>query len=536
MRRDVLTTGGPAQQAVRCLAQTDPLVNTAQLLEGLRQPQAYPHPVEAGIEVHETHISIVFLAGDFAYKIKKPIKTDFLDYGTLERRRHYCNEEVRLDGRYASDLYVGVVPIGWQRGQLRIECESEPIEYAVKMRRFPKGALLSERVASGKLTTTEVHQLAQTVAAFHERAACCSPEFAAGWPNYFVQNLGQIIVKLQATADPEGTMTLNVLKDWAAKCFEEQMDTMIRRVKGGFVRECHGDLHLQNVVHWGDRLIPFDGIEFNERLRWIDVLCDAAFLEMDLAYRGHLDLSRSFMNAYLECSGDYRLLKILRPFLVYRALVRALVASFRSAQGHLTMCEREAIARDVREHIRLAYRFTLTEAPSVWITHGVSGSGKTTLSEIIVQRHDAFRLRSDVERKRLFGLSPTQRPAAELQAKMYGVEANLQTYLRLESLARDILRAGYSTIIDATFLKRSDRDRCRDFAAREGAQFAILDCHSDEQTLLQRVADRRTTNLDASDADLNVLEHQLASREPLTASELGCAVHIPDLAEIVGKL
>jgi len=503
---------------------TDDPVTPTELVVELKKRTAYPHAVGDPIVVHETHISIVFLAGEFAYKIKKSIKNDFLDYSTLDRRKHFCEEEVRLDGRYAEDLYMGVVPINRVGDTLAIQGDGEPIEYAVKMRRFPADALLSERIDAGMLTTEEVFQLAGIVAEFHGDATVGNNAIASQWPDFLVKNVDQIITTIQATADPKTAATLEVLHRWSNEFFRDHFQTLANRVDDGFIRECHGDLHLANVVEWRDRLVPFDGIEFNEHLRWIDVLSDAAFLAMDLAARGHLDLSRSFLNAYLERTGDYGSTELLRLFLFYRSLIRALAASMRSD------------TEDRCEHVDLAYRFTLRETPRLWITHGVSGSGKTTLSEAVVQRHEAFRLRSDVERKRLFGLTPTDRPSAELIANMYSSEANERTYARLSELAGGILRAGYSVIIDATFLKKTDRDRFHDVAIEQGVAFAILDCHSDLQTLRQRVADRAARGDDASDADLKVLEHQLANHEPLSATERKHVIEIPDRVQIAEQL
>lgn len=516
--------------------QSEAAKTTGELIAGLTQPDAYPHPVEGEIEVHETHISVVFLAGEFAYKVKKPIKTDFLDYSTLALRKHYCEEEVRLDGRYASDLYLGVIPIGWRGGKLWISTEASPIEYAVKMRRFPDGSLLSERLDAGKLTSYEVRQLAEVVAEFHRTAPICEQVFAVGWPNYVFANVDHILTQLRKHASQETLATLSTLQSWSDNYRAEYSLAFKARIDSGFIRECHGDLHLANVVHWGKQLVPFDGIEFNERLRWIDVLSDAAFLAMDFAARDHLGISRSFMNAYLERSGDYESLVILRWYLFYRALVRALVASIRAGQNELTDSERRSAVQDSHDHIQLAYRFTLKESPRLWITYGVSGSGKTTLSELIVQRHEVVRLRSDIERKRMFGLSANARPTPPQQAEMYGEQYNERTYARLETLARGILTAGYSVIIDATFLKRRDRERFHELADQEGVSLAILDCHSDEQTLRQRVADRMAKNDDASDADLRVLEYQLANREPLTEAERKLVFDVPDLVRVAERL
>ncbi len=494
-------------------------VATDILMSHLERADAYPHQVEGEVEVHETHISIVFLAGEFAYKIKKPIKTDFLDYSTLDRRKHHYEEELRLGRRYANDLYLSVVPIGWVQDRLCVEAPSEPIEYALKMQRFPKGALLSERCDAGKLTTAEVVQLAETIASFHQDAALCEPEFAAEWPAYLVKDFHRIIRVLQSGNHIECVATLKRLSEWSREYFHEHLPVFEQRSREGFIRECHGDLHLQNVVRWKDKLIPFDGIEFNERLRWIDVLSDSAFLQMDFAVRGHTELARSFMNAYLERSGDYGSLVMLRGFLIYRSLIRALVATIRSEQPRLAVHEKKDAALDVCQHIELAWRFSVNEAPRLWITHGASGSGKTTLSEFVVQHHNAFRLRSDIERKRLFGLKPTERPSPEMQTTMYSEQANEKTYRRLEELAEKILRAGYSVIMDATFLMRSDRERARQLAIQEEVEFAIVHCQADEFTLRRRVTDRMKSNNDASDADLQVLERQLASMEPLTEAE-----------------
>ncbi|MEP1647728.1 bifunctional aminoglycoside phosphotransferase/ATP-binding protein [Rhodopirellula bahusiensis] len=374
------------------------------------------------------------------------------------------------------------------------------------------------------MTTGKVFRLAATVASFHESATVGHDSIAQRWPDFLVRNIHEIIQTLQRSATIEEAAILKVLHDWSTEFFREHLAMLTNRIDTGFIRECHGDLHLANVVHWNGQLVPFDGIEFNEHLRWIDVLSDAAFLAMDFAARGHLDLSRSFVNAYVERTGDYGSLELLRLFLFYRSLVRALAAAMRGDDD------------DRREHIELAYRFTLRESPRLWITHGFSGSGKTTLSETVVQRHEAFRLRSDIERKLSFGLSPTDRPSADVRSKMYDSDSNEKTYARLSELASDVLRAGYSVIIDATFLKRTDRQRFHDLAQRNGVAFAILDCHSDPQTLRQRIADRIERDDDASDADFKVLDHQIAHHESLSDVERTFVVDVPDVVQIADRL
>lgn len=312
--------------------------------------------------------------------------------------------------------------------------------------------------------------------------------------------------------------------------FEKHHQVFQQRVVGGFIRECHGDLHLANVVRWRGRWVPFDGIEFNETFRWIDVISDAAFAAMDFAARGHQELGRSFINAYLEATGDHASLAVLRWYLVYRATTRAKVAALRAAQSADDPAEHRNALQECEEYVELAYQFSLPETPTLWITHGVSGSGKTTASEAIVQRAGAIRLRSDLERKRHFGMPPTERPGASQVSKIYGTAGTHATYARLLRLSRGILRAGFTVIVDATFLKHEDRERFRALATCEGAEFAILHCDADVATLRQRIADRMRRDDDASDADWSVLSSQLESEEPLDEREQRCAVAASELS------
>ncbi|QDS93976.1 Zeta toxin [Roseimaritima multifibrata] len=517
-------------------SETSSQSSRTRLLQDLQSDDAYPHPVDQPIEVHETHISIVFLAGDYAYKVKKTIKTSFLDYTTLAKRKTLCEEELRLDRRYAPELYMDVVPICLVDNRLKIGGDGEPVEYAVKMRRFPKEALLSERIETGKVTTEQISQLAATIADFHSTAEICEGEFAAGWADFVTQNLAEILQTLEPVGDATTASTLRVIRTWSQDFQREHASAFRTRTEDHFIRECHGDLHLQNVVNWNGRLIPFDGIEFNKRLRCIDVMSDSAFTAMDLAARGHLDLSRSFINAYFEHTGDYSSIVLLRWYLCYRSIVRALVASIRSSNQGATDEEKRLAKEDCRKHVDLAYRFTLRQAPGLWITHGLSGSGKTTISESVVQRREAIRLRSDIERKRHFGLKPTERPTESQKELLYSEATNRELYERLRTQASQILKAGYSVIVDATFLKQRERERFRQTAEQEGVSFAILECHADIQTLRQRVVDRLAKNSDASDADLEALNHQLATNEPITGAEREFVVDIPDRIQTVETL
>ncbi len=502
------------------------LAESQRIADELRNAEAYPScSASDSIVVHETHVSWVFLAGDYAYKVKKPIETGFLDYGTLSKRKRCCHHEVQLNRRYAPDLYLDVVAITEREGKIQMEGSGEAIEYAVKMQRFPDDALLSEALRKGKIATEEVLQLAETVASFHRAAMSSDSNQRWGDPEVVLQeaidNFTDLRRQFHSSPPESGQLEqLERLELWTRQAYERLEERLRERHDQGFIRECHGDLHLNNVVRWRGKWTPFDGIEFNEEFRWIDILSDAAFLAMDFAAQGHLDLGRSFVSAYLEQTGDYRAMPLMRWYLVYRAMVRGKVAAIRAGQSNQTAEAREVERHDCLEHIGLAEQLSQRGTPRLWITYGVSGSGKTTGTECLIQQHGAVRLRSDVERKRLFGLRPSQRPGDEVQQRqLYSPSATQRTYERLAELATMLLRNGEPVVVDATFLKRQFRNMFQAVAGQENVPFRIVPFAADIAELERRVVERSRQRSDASDATLEVLHQQLDSLEPLTRDE-----------------
>jgi len=489
------------------------------LIESLRDPLAYVHSVTGPVVLHETHISWVLLAGNFAYKIKKPIVTDFLDYGTLPKRHHACCEELRLGNRYATGLYLDVVPVTFEDGQIRMDGDAQPIEFAVRMRRFPENALLSRQLRENLVTREHMIQLASSIAGFHAvawRLDRPAGEIVSRVFDQAKENFNFLLGEPLLQLDP---MLLR-LESWTTAFFKSYQSQFRSRMFDGFIRECHGDLHCDNVVFWAGLWVPFDGIEFNFEYSRIDVSSDVSFLIMDLDERGHADLSAIFLNAYLEQTGDYRSLLVLRWYLVYRAMVRAKIAVMRARQlNQVQRLDSEQMA-PAREYIQLANRMIKPVKRHLWITHGVSGSGKTTASQRIIEKEGAVRIRSDVERKRLFKTSGTTQSGNEPGEGMYSPTASEATYRRLFDVAKDILRADFPVVVDATFLKQSDRRRFQMLANSEGADFRIVDFPLDEETLKKRITHRRLTQNDASDATLAILANQLLTQQPLTADEL----------------
>ncbi|HET9700722.1 MAG TPA: AAA family ATPase [Burkholderiales bacterium] len=506
-------------------------------IAALLRPSAFPHPV-SNLSLVETHISWVLLTGDYAYKVKKPVNLGFLDFSTLERRHFFCAEELRLNRRLAPELYLDVVPVTGSADAPRIAGTGTAIEYAVRMRQFEEAARLDRVLARGALDCALVDKLARRIAGFHAALPPAAPAATFGSAEnigfYARQNFDQIRPRLAQTSDLD---LLARLEAWSSREFVALGEAFAARRRGGFVRECHGDLHLANIALIAGEPVVFDCIDFNPELRWIDVASEVAFVVMDLEDRGRPDLGNRFLNAYLENCGDYPGLAVLRFYRVYRALVRAKVAAFRLGQPELPERERAGAATECGEYLRLALRFTQPPRPWLAITRGVSGSGKTTLTLPAVEALGAIRIRSDVERKRLFGLAAEARSGSALDQGLYGRAAGERTYARLEELAESALRAGFGVIADATFLEQPRRQAFRELAARCGVPFAILDFHAPDDLLQGRVAAREKAATDASEAGVAVLRRQRQSMEALTAEEQALAIAIdsgrPDAAALV---
>lgn len=489
------------------------------LLAALSRPECYPHPVES-VRVIETHISWVLLTGTWAYKIKKPVDLGFLDFSTPELRRRFCEEELRLNHRLAPQIYAAVVEIHGTPDNPRVNGSGPVLDYAVKMREFPQDALASRLLAANRLGPRQIEQLAATIAAFHERAAAAATGSVFGSPHIVLAPAAQNFEKLAPLlTTPEDRTVLAALREWTEREHRARGALFEERRAGGAVRECHGDLHLGNIVLIDGKLTPFDCIEFNPDLRWIDVMSEVAFLVMDLTDRRRPELAFRFLNAYLELTGDYGGLGLLRFYLVYRAMVRAKVHCIRASQPGVLSAERTRLLAAGRDYLGLAQRFSRGGRAAIVITHGLSGSGKTAISQSVAPDFGAIRMRSDVERKRLCRIDLTARSGSTLETGIYTQERTRATYARLAQLARTVTGAGYLAIVDGAFLRRWQRDLFRDLACELGLPFAILDVCAPESVLRTRLTQRASSGGDASEADQAVLSHQLATCEPIADDE-----------------
>jgi aminoglycoside phosphotransferase family enzyme/predicted kinase len=478
------------------------------LIEGLADPAAYPEPV-AGVEVRQTHISVVFLAGGHAYKVKKPVNLGFLDFSTLARRRHFCAEEVRLNRRLAPAVYRGVVPVTRSGGRVRMEGEGEAVEWAVKMKRLPDEATLQKRLLRGEVGPDLVRTLARKVAAFHARAD--SGKRIAAFGRFPVvarnarENFAQSLPQVGVTVSPAVFARLRCLTEEALARLRPLIEARARR---GVPRDTHGDLRLDHVYVFPDRPPPedlavIDCIEFNERFRFADPVADMAFLAMDLAFHGRRDLARAFADACFEAAGDDEGRALLPFYTAYRAVVRAKVEGFELAEREIPAEEKEAALARARAHwlLALAELEAPGRRPCLVLVGGLPGSGKSTLAAGLGERAGFTVVRTDVVRKELAGLSPEVPIAAPCRESLYTLERTEQVYAECLRRAEGLLFEGKRVLVDANFKEESRRQTFLAGAARLGVPAVCLLCQAPAETARARIGARRN---DASDADWSI--------------------------------
>jgi aminoglycoside phosphotransferase family enzyme/predicted kinase len=484
------------------------------LAEALLDPRCYGAGVTK-VELVETHVSWVFLTGRYAYKVKKPVKLPFVDFSTVELRKRFCDEELRVNRRLAPELYLAVVPIGGTPEAPRVG-RKPAFEHAVKMREFATADRLDRRLAAKRVPKAALAELGTRLARFHSslspvRIAARDADAGAA----ALRNIDELAGYLGASRQRE----LALLRAWTERQAGSLAPIFARRAAAGAHRECHGDLHLQNLLWRNGKIVAFDALEFDRKLRDVDVISEAAFLAMDLRAHGRTDLAYELLNGYLEAGGDYEGVDVLPFYLVYRALIRAKVAAIKQAQS-------AADGHGAEQYLATALELHSPKKPLLVITRGLSGSGKTFVTDELVSRVPAIRIRSDLERKRLHGLAPRARTASALGGGLYTAAASRRTYAALAESANRLLRNGQNAIVDATFLRRRERLEFLQVAAFNAARFAILDCTASPAELRRRVRARAQAGRDASEADLEVLEHQLAAEEPLDPAERRHAVTV----------
>ncbi len=517
------------------------------LITALRDPARYPHPV-AQVSCIETHGAWVLLAGDHAYKIKKPVRLPFMDFSTLALRRAACLAEIRVNRRFesanpATHLYLAALPLvgtpeapRW--GQPGTD-DGEAIEFAVHMRRFDEAGRLDHLCQSGALTPAHLGALARRMADFQAHAAVAPTNGPWGHPddslNFARDNLTTLRDHFTGVPD---LARLKVLALWTETCAARLAPLMQQRLRHGRVREGHGDLHLANLTLIDGEVVPFDAIEFNDALRWIDVASDMAFTWMDLLDHGQPGLANGLLSEWLDASGDASALDVLPFYAAYRALVRAKVAATRlqqlaqgaTAPAATPSAEARSARAQAQAYVELALRIAQPPAPQLVITHGLSGSGKTHASSRWLQAEPtgrAVRLRSDVERKRLHGLAAHEASGSGLRTGLYSAQSHTASYQHLLMRTRQLLQDGWTVMVDAAFLRHDERAAFAEAARAQGCPFHILAPEAPLAVLRERIRQRQARGGDASEATLAVLEQQIGWLEPLDDTESGRRLPTP---------
>ncbi|MEX1994512.1 MAG: AAA family ATPase [Steroidobacteraceae bacterium] len=486
-------------------------------IQELLTASVYPHAI-VHLRLKETHLSWVILTGRYAYKLKKPVKFAFVDATTLERRRFLCHEELRLNHRFAPELYVDVVPVTRESGRLRVGGAGEPVEYAVRMQEFDESQELASRLDHGSVSANDMQGLAIRLADAHRLASVAAEASPYGTIEAIRQPMFDNFSLLRAHLGDAGYLRLiERLEDWTHESLTRRQSLVESRRLAGLVRECHGDLHARNIVHWQQQWLPFDCLEFDPALRWIDVISDVSFLYMDLVSRSRKDLASHFLSRYLEVSGDYNGLPLVPLYSAYLALVRAKVDVLGAENASPAACSSLRARR--KRRLETAARFVDAVPPALIAMHGVTASGKSWLSERLIGEIPAVRVRSDLERKRLAGVAALATRGFGVGEGDYSELATQATYDRLLACAEAALDGPCSVIIDAAFLDRRHRDAFRALAQRKNRPFLLVSCFADSAVLASRLDARAGSGADPSEATHAVLSRQLRDTQPLGADE-----------------
>ena len=486
----------------------------AAIFKTMASPDFYPHAV-ANIEQRDTHISKVFLTGDYAYKIKKPVYLEFLDFTALDKRLHFCRQEVILNRRLAHDVYLDVVAITLKDGRYYLSGPGKPVEYAVKMRQLPDNLSLLRLARRGKLCRDSLDELARILAKFYSEALTSRETCAIGsWETVRI-NIEENFRQTQRFVGDLLEERIYLIIRAATQAFMRRRKPLFqRRLERGKICDCHGDLRAGHIYFF-DGIQIIDCIEFNDRFRYADITSDLAFLAMDLDFEGYPQIAQHLINSYLEYTKDEEMLLLLDFYKSYRAYVRVKVNCFRLLEDDLSTNAKSKLLRETHQYLELTYQYAVKfTRPTIWVLCGVPASGKSTIAEAMSETLGVKVLRSDLVRKELFELKPTETRDLPYQAGIYSKEATALTYGKLLMLAQEEIEKGCPVILDATFGGQHQRDEAIRLAQDMDVNIIFVECAASFEILKKRLAERERTG-GISDARLHHLKQLKANFEAM---------------------
>ena len=497
------------------LSMSTEVIKQEAVIQAMLDPETYPQPPKK-ITHLQTHISHIFLTGGLVYKIKKPVDFDFLDFSTLAKRRYFCHQEVKLNRRLTQNIYLGVVKITSEKGRLVVNGKGPIMEYAVLMKEMPQERMMNRLLAEGKVREKDIRELVGKLVPFYQQARTGKGINPFGRIEIMIKNTEENFAQTQSYLGrliPDRTYSPMVkgTRDF----LEKARELFKKRIREGYIRDCHGDLHSANICLDKKPLI-YDCIEFNHRFRYTDVACDLAFLAMDLDFHGRPELSRLLEREYVHRSGDDNLPRLFNFYKGYRAYVRAKVHSFTSENPEISNKEKKVESRLAKRYYQLAYEYIQKDrTPQIVVVFGLMGTGKTSLAKALAAQTDWPMISSDEIRKNLQGISPMTRKWEPFEKGLYSEEISRKTYRKMRDEARKWLNQGQSVILDGSYKRQSERLALMDLAKKTGARIRFIECLASLKTIRQRLDQREKETRSISDGRWEIFHRQRKDFDPV---------------------